>query len=83
MLTGLDNETIFSQADIGLLHCRLHLASDAGSWYTDFAATAACVGTAIAGGATMHILVEDQETDFAGSCNQKDHDQKCSGDRAR
>ena len=83
MLIGLDNEMTFYQADIGLLHFRLQLASDAELWYTGFAATAVYAGAAIAGGATTHILVEDRKTDYAGSCNQKDHDQKCSGDRAR
>ena len=62
MLIGLDNEMIFYQADIGLLHFRLQLASDAELWYTGFAATAVYAGTATAGGATMLILVEVRKT---------------------
>ena len=72
MLIDLDNGMIFYQVDIDLLQCRLQLASDAELQCMGFAATAACAGTAIAGGATTLTLVEDWKIDSVS----KDHDQK-------
>ena len=81
MLTDLDQVMTYDQVDLGHLLFHLQLASDAESRCAAAAATAVCVGAAIAGGVTWLTLAEAWK--IGRDKAVKDLHKRRLGDRAR